>query len=80
MRTNKRIRKLIVQFTEYMISGGAWFWVGYGAFAVVDKVFPLPFLPTKFRCYIIGASSTFLLQSVCVMIKEGRKKKLGDAL
>jgi putative flippase GtrA len=30
----KKNRKLLVQFIEYMISGGVYFWVGYVAFAL----------------------------------------------
>ena len=45
-----------------MVSGGAWFWVGYGSFALLDQVFRVPFWPTKISSYIIGASVNFLLQ------------------
>lgn len=31
--TNKNQRKTIVQFVEYLISGGAYFWSGYALFA-----------------------------------------------
>ena len=63
-----------------MISGGAWFWVGYGAFAVLDKVFHVPFWPTKISSYIIGASVNFLLQRYWVFKqKKSGHKELGDS-
>jgi len=79
MKIPRKTRKLIVQFTEYMISGGAWFWVGYGAFAVLDKVFHIPFWPTKISSYIIGASINFLLQKFWVFRQKSNKKQLGGA-
>ena len=33
----KKHRKLIVQFTEYMISGGVWFWSGYILIVFLDN-------------------------------------------
>ncbi len=33
----KKHRKLIVQFTEYMISGGVWFWSGYILIILLDN-------------------------------------------
>ncbi len=75
----KKNRKLLVQFTEYMVSGGAWFWVGYGAFAVLDKVFHVPFWPTKISSYIIGASVNFLLQRYWVFKTKRAGQQLGDS-
>lgn len=79
MILTKKTKKLAIQFTEYMISGGAWFWVGYGAFAVLDKVFHVPFWPTKISSYVIGASINFLLQRYWVFRQKGSKKQLGNS-
>lgn len=62
-----------------MISGGAWFWVGYAAFAILDKVFHVPFWPTKIGSYIIGASVNFLLQRFWVFKAKRTGKQLGDS-
>ena len=78
-KLNKKNKKLIIQFTEYMISGGAWFWVGYGAFAFLDLVLGVSFWPAKIGSYIIGASVNFLLQRYWVFRQKGGKKDLGDA-
>ena len=79
MRTDKKTRKLIIQFTEYMISGGAWFWVGYGAFALMDLVLGISFWPAKISSYFIGASINFLLQRFWVFKQKGSKRQLGEA-
>lgn len=36
---NKKNRKVTIQFTEYLISGGAYFWVGYGILLFLDSYF-----------------------------------------
>lgn len=78
--STKKSRKLLVQFVEYMVSGGAWFWVGYASFALLDKVFHVPFWPTKLGSYVIGASFNFTLQHYWVF-RQGNstKKQLGDS-
>ena len=80
MRTNKKTKKLVIQFAEYMVSGGAWFWVGYGAFAALDLVFGIAFWPAKIGSYVIGASFNFLLQKFWVFrTKKNTKKDVGDS-
>lgn len=76
----KKHRKLIIQFTEYMISGGAWFWSGYAAFALLDAVLHVDFWPAKIGSYIFGASVNFLLQRFWVFRqKRAHKQELGDS-
>jgi putative flippase GtrA len=79
MRTKKKTKKLIIQFAEYMISGGAWFWVGYGAFAFMDLALGISFWVAKISSYFIGASVNFLLQRFWVFKQKGSKKDLGSA-
>jgi putative flippase GtrA len=38
-RKNKSKHKLLIQFVEYMISGGAYFWVGYGILLFLNGYF-----------------------------------------
>jgi putative flippase GtrA len=78
--TKSKNRKLLFQLTEYMISGGAWFWVGYASFAFMDLVLGVSFWPAKLSSYFIGASVNFLLQRYWVFkVKKTSKKQLGDA-
>lgn len=80
VKINKKTRKLLIQLTEYMVSGGAWFWFGYGAFAALDLVFGVAFWPAKIGSYVIGASFNFLLQKFWVFrTKKNTKKELGDS-
>src|SRR5690349_50554 len=47
------------RFTEYMIGGGAQFWSGYAAYALLDAVFHVTFWPAKIVAYFVGASVNF---------------------
>lgn len=79
-KDQRRFKKLAIQFTQYMISGGAWFWVGYGAFAALDLVFGVAFWPAKISSYFIGASVNFLLQRFWVFRQKKKSgKDLGNA-
>lgn len=80
MRTKQKTKKVLIQFTEYMISGGAWFWVGYGAFAFMDLALGISFWPAKISSYFIGASVNFILQRFWVFKqKKHTQKQLGEA-
>lgn len=37
MKLSKKTRHLLVQFAEYMISGGVWFWSGYILIVLLDN-------------------------------------------
>lgn len=58
----KRQRKLFIQFIEYMISGGAYFWVGYLIFFIADKGLGLSLWWAKLAANIVGWTVNFLLQ------------------
>ena len=80
MRTKIKNRKVIIQFIEYMISGGAWFWAGYAAFAFMDLVLGVSFWTAKISSYFIGATFYFLLQRFWVFkTKKNTKRDLGDS-
>lgn len=34
---NKRTRRLLIQFIEYLVSGGVWFWSGYILIVLLDN-------------------------------------------
>jgi putative flippase GtrA len=79
-KSQAKTKKFLIQFTEYMISGGAWFWVGYASFGFMDLVLGISFWPAKLSSYFIGASVNFLLQRYWVFKqKKNSKKELGDA-
>jgi putative flippase GtrA len=80
MKIKNKTRKLLIQLTEYMISGGAWFWVGYASFAFLDLVLGVTFWTAKISSYLIGASINFLLQRYWVFrVRKNTQKQVGNA-
>lgn len=56
----KRTRNLIIQFAEYMISGGVWFWSGYFLIVLLDNHIGL--FAANFIGNAVGITLNFLLQ------------------
>lgn len=56
----KRTRKLVVQFVEYLISGGVWFWSGYILIVLLDE--PLGLFWANLIGNAVGITLNFLLQ------------------
>lgn len=48
--------------TEYLVSGGAYFWSGYGMFWFIDKVLGGSFFYAKSISMVFGWTVNFLLQ------------------
>ncbi len=67
-------RKELIRVVEYMISGGAYFWTGYGVFFVADKVFHLNLWWAKLAANVIGWIINYLLQRYWVF----QSSKLND--
>lgn len=58
----KRQKRLVIQFVEYMISGGAYFWTGYLIFFAADKGLHLSLWWAKLAANIVGWTINYLLQ------------------
>jgi len=58
----KRKRRLLIQFVEYMISGGAYFWTGYLIFFGADKGLHLSLWWAKLASNVFGWTINYLLQ------------------
>lgn len=58
----KNRRHDIRQAVEYMISGGAYFWTGYGVFFVCDRIFHLNLWWAKLAANVVGWIVNYLLQ------------------
>jgi putative flippase GtrA len=69
---NKRTKHLIVQFAEYMISGGVWFWSGYILIVLLDDYIGL-FLANLIG-NAVGITLNFLLQRYWVFRTKGQEK------
>lgn len=58
----RRNRKLLIQFVEYMISGGAYFWSGYALFAYLWSGLHWSLWWAKLSANIFGWTVNFILQ------------------
>lgn len=70
----KKRKKLIVQFTEYMITGGVWFWSGYFLIVLLDDHIGLFW--ANFIGNAVGITLNFLLERFWVF-RTKRPAKLG---
>ncbi|MBI5906585.1 GtrA family protein [Candidatus Saccharibacteria bacterium] len=55
-------RKLIIQFLEYMVGGGVYFWSGYAVFAICYTGLSWDWLWAKMLADVIGWTLNFLIQ------------------
>lgn len=78
MAISKRNKKLTIQFVEYMISGGAYFWVGYLVFFVADKGFHLTLWWAKLTANLVGWTINFLLQRFWVFKNPSLRGHMTD--
>ncbi len=62
MQSKRSSKTELRRITEYMISGGAYFWTGYTVFFLGDKVFHLSLWWAKLAANIIGWLVNYLLQ------------------
>jgi len=62
------------RITEYMISGGAYFWSGYVTFFVIDAVIGAKFFWAKSIATLVGWSVNYLLQRYWVFKNPALKK------
>ena len=69
-----RRHRLIIQFVEYMISGGAYFWVGYGLFAVLWSGLRWSLWWAKLAANVTGWTVNFTLQRYWVFNNKSLKK------
>ena len=70
-----RKKTLKVQLVEYFVSGGAFFWSGYVAFAVFDSVLHLPLFIAKQSANLIGLTINYILEDRWVFKHPVRAKK-----
>ncbi len=73
-RPNKKNRKLVIQFAEYMISGGAYFWSGYVLFALLWSGLGWSLWWAKLSSNIFGWTINYLLQRFWVFRNPALRK------
>jgi putative flippase GtrA len=74
MKLKKKQRKEIKRITEYVISGGAYFWSGYLMFFVIDKGLKGSFFWAKSIATLTGWTVNYLLQRYWVFRNPELKK------
>lgn len=57
----KQVRE-VKRITEYLVSGGAYFWTGYATFFVCDQMFHLNLWWAKLTANILGWVVNYILQ------------------
>ena len=57
-----RQSRLLIQFAEYMVGGGVYFWGGLAVFALCFEVFHWNWFVAKVLADIFGWSANFLIQ------------------
>lgn len=78
MRITKKLQKRLIQFAEYMIAGGAYFWVGYAAFFVFDKGLHWSLFAATMLSNLIGWTVNFILQRYWVFKNPNAKGHMGE--
>lgn len=71
---NKRRRKLVIQFVEYLISGGAYFWSGYALFAYLWSGLHWSLWWSTITSNIFGWTVNFALQRYWVFRNQQLKE------
>lgn len=74
MKVTKKQSKEIKRITEYMISGGAYFWSGYLVFFFIDKGLGMAFFWAKSIATLVGWTVNYLLQRYWVFKNPQLKK------
>jgi putative flippase GtrA len=67
-------KSLKVQLIQYFVSGGAFFWSGYVAFAVFDSVLHWPLFIAKQLANVIGLTINYVLEDRWVFNAKKRAK------
>jgi putative flippase GtrA len=55
-------RRTIIQFLEYMVGGGTYFWSGYAVFAVCYSGLGWSWFPAKMIADVVGWTANYLIQ------------------
>lgn len=78
MSITKRNKRLLIQFAEYMISGGAYFWTGYLIFFIADKGLHFNLWWAKLLANIAGWTINYILQRYWVFKNPRLKGHLAE--
>lgn len=62
MPTKKLSKREVLRFGKYLVGGSAYFWIGYGVFALCYSGLGWAWLPAKIAADAIGWSSNYAVQ------------------
>jgi putative flippase GtrA len=77
-KLNSGNKKLAIQFTEYIISGGAYFWVGYGIFNYLYYFAHWSLWWATILSNVVGWSVNFVMQRFWVFNNKSLKGSQTD--
>lgn len=72
---NAKNHKALIQFVEYLFSGGLYFWSGYAVFALAWSVLHWNLWWAKLAANIIGWTLNYLMQRYWVFASSGLAKR-----
>ena len=64
----------MLRITEYLVTGGAWFWSGYAMFALCYSWLKFGLVASKVISYLFGLTVNFLLQRYWVFADAKQKQ------
>lgn len=79
MKITKKLKNKIIQFAEYMVAGGAYFWIGYGVFFALDKGLHWNLFATTMVSNLVGWTVNFILQRYWVFKNPNAKGHMGES-
>lgn len=74
-KLKRRQRRELIRIGEYIVSGGAFFWSGYGILILLREVMGLNLLFSSTVAYIVGWTVNYLLQRYWVFSNPRLKKQ-----
>ena len=73
MAKKSKNRKLVIQFVEYMVSGGVYFWVGYAILNYLYYVLDWSLWWATILSNVVGWSANYILQRFWVFNNKSLK-------
>ncbi len=76
MSKHKKNKSEIPMVIHYLITGGAWFWSGYGMFALLYGLLGMDVISAKIISYVFGLSVNFILERFWVFATKNASKDM----
>lgn len=73
-------RHTLIQFGEYLVGGGVYFWSGYAVFALCYSVLGWGVLPAKIAADVVGWTANYLVQRYWAFNNKGLQHHEGRTI